>query len=75
MFTRAWRRVLGHANYSDAFMAIRAWFLIGQNDHLGRDSTLSSVYVTKESHEKRMRVADQCALHFAGSFTPSIFNP
>jgi len=32
-------------------------------------STLSSVYVTTESHEKRMRVADQCALRFAGSFT------
>ena len=25
------------------------------------DSTLSSVYVTTESHEKRMRVAEQCA--------------
>ena len=30
------------------------------------DSTLSSVYVTTESHEKRMRVAGQCALRFAG---------
>ena len=35
----------------------------------GINSTLSSVYVTTESHEKRMRVADQCALRFAGSFT------
>ena len=34
-----------------------------------RDSTLSSVYVTTESHEKRMRVAEQCALRFADSIT------
>ena len=27
---------------------------------------MSSVYVTTESHEKRMRVAGQCALRFAG---------
>ena len=32
-------------------------------------STLSSVYVTTESHEKRMRVAEQCALRFADSNT------
>ena len=30
------------------------------------NSTLSSVYVITESHEKRMRVAGQCALRFAG---------
>ena len=30
------------------------------------NSTLSSVYVTTESHEKCMHVAGQCALRFAG---------
>ena len=33
---------------------------------LKENSTLSSVYVTTESHEKRMSVAGQCALRFAG---------
>ena len=33
-----------------------------------RDSTLSSVYVTAESHEVRMRVADQCAYNIVSEF-------
>ena len=33
-----------------------------------RDSTLLSVYVTSESHEMRMRVADQCAYNIVSEF-------
>ena len=33
-----------------------------------RDPTLSSVYVTTESHDMRMRVADQCAYNIVSEF-------
>ena len=52
----------------------RCPYAYGRKEHL--DSTLSSVYVTTESHEKRIRVADQCAFTFRWQFhAVSIFNP